>query len=177
MAKGVISRVSAAVHSTLPWYALKVRTGSESLAVKGLSHRGYVPFAPTFQERRRYSDRIKLSTKAVFPGYVFCRFDTANKIPVLSSPAVENVVSFGGVYARVSDDEIERIRKAVLAGAVPTPYITIGQQVEVRRGTLTGVRGIVLRRSGRDTLVISMDLLRRSVALEIDADCLAPLTN
>ena len=167
--------MEVAVQNTFPWYALKVRTGSEPVAVRALSFRGYQPFAPMVQERRRYSDRIKHAEKAVFPGYVFCRFDTRNKKPILSSLAVENIVAFGGVYARIPDEEIAGIQKAVLAGAVPAPYVSIGKQVKVVRGPLTGVRGVVVRQSGRDTFVVSVELLQRSVGLEIETDSLAPV--
>src|SRR5438552_1126126 len=82
--------------SMLPWYALKVRTRSEPLAAAALRNRGYQTFSPTFRERRRCGNAMKLIEKAVFPGYIFCKFDTRWKVPILSSPAVEYIVSSGG---------------------------------------------------------------------------------
>src|SRR4051812_20393798 len=76
------------------WYALKVRTGGEPSAAAALTMQGLELYSPMRQERRRYSDRIKVVKAAMFPGYIFCRFNIANKLPVISSPGVEYIVGF-----------------------------------------------------------------------------------
>lgn len=157
-----------------PWFALKVRTGSERVAVTALRNKGYAPFSPTRQERRRYSDRVKTVETPVFPGYVFCRFDPSNKVPVLRNPAVEYVLDFGSGPVCIPDEQIEAIRLVLSFGAVPCEYLRVGQRVRVRYGVLEGTQGILTRASNRDRLVISVDMIQRSVALHIDADLVEP---
>jgi transcriptional antiterminator RfaH len=154
----------------LPWYALKVRTRSEPMAVTALSNRGYFPFAPSIPERRRYSDRMAVVPAPIFPGYVFCRFDVSGKVTVLSCPAVEYIVSFAGAPAIVPDEEIEAVRRAVEAGGRPRSYLAIGQRIRIEFGPLTGLEGILDRTAKGNRLVVSVHLLQRSVSVEIDED-------
>jgi transcription antitermination factor NusG len=157
-----------------PWYALKVRTRSEPVASVGLRNRGYDPFCPTYAERRRYCDRMKIVDKPVFPGYLFCRFDTSKKLPVISSHAVEYIVGVNGVPAPIPEEQIAHIRRAVEAGAIPAPYLEVGERVRVQLGALAGVEGVLVRDASRGRLVVSVDLLQRSVAVEIDEDQVQP---
>lgn len=150
------------------WYALKVRTRSEPLAVSALRNRGYDPFCPTYPERRRYSDRMKTIDNVAFPGYLFCRFDPRNRISVISSQAIEYIVGSGGMPVPIPDREISDIRCALAAGARPAPYSRTGQRVRVEYGVLAGVEGVLARVANTGRLIISVDLLQRSVALHID---------
>jgi transcription antitermination factor NusG len=106
----------------------------------------------------------------VFPGYVFCRLDVQKKVPVLSSPAVEYIVSFAGHAVAVPDEEIEAVRRAVEAGARPRSYLNVGQRVCIEYGSLAGLEGILLRNKRECRLVVSVHLLQRSVSVEIDED-------
>jgi transcription antitermination factor NusG len=156
--------------SKLPWYAVKVRTRSEPIAVAALLNRGYDPFAPTIAERRPYSDRMAVVQVPVFPGYVFCRLDTQDKVPVISSPAVEYIVSFAGQPATVPDEEIEAVRRAVEAGGCPRTYLSIGQRIRIEYGSLAGLEGVLERNGKENRIVVSVHLLQRSVSVEIDED-------
>jgi len=156
--------------SKLPWYAVKVRTRSEPIAVAALQNRGYDPFAPTIAERRRYCDRMAVVQAPVFPGYVFCRLDAQNKVPVISSPAVEYIVSFAGQPATVPDEEIEAVRRAVEAGGLPRSYLSIGQRIRIEYGSLAGLEGVLERNGKENRIVVSVHLLQRSVSVEIDED-------
>ena len=158
-----------------PWFAVKVHTRSEPTAVAALRNRGYEPFAPMVRERRRYSDRMTFVETPVFPGYVFCRFDPHQKVPILTCPAVEYIVSFAGVLTIVPDEEIDAVRRALVAGARPQPYLAIGQKVRVEYGALAGVEGILERHGKEHRLVVSVHLLQRSVSLEIDEDQVSAL--
>jgi transcription antitermination factor NusG len=149
------------------WYALKVRTRSEPVALIALRVRGYDPFCPMYKEKRRYCDRMKVIEVPVFPGYVFCRLDTQKKAPVLSSPAVEYIVSFGGSPAIVPDEEIEAVGRVVAEGAKPGPYPTVGQRVRVAWGPLVGVEGVLARAGDARHLLVSVHLLKSSVRIEI----------
>jgi transcription antitermination factor NusG len=152
----------------LPWYALKVRTRSEPIAVAALQNRGYAPFAPTVAERRRYSDRVAVVQAPVFPGYVFCRLDVQQKVPVLSSPAVEYIVGFAGRHVVVPEEEIEGVRRAVEAGAHTRHYLNAGQRIRIEHGALAGLEGILERVGKEHRIVVSIQLLQRSVSVEID---------
>jgi transcription antitermination factor NusG len=160
----------AACPGDQPWYALKVRARSEPVAVAVLRNRGYDPFAPTISERRRYCDRMTVIQTPVFPGYVFCRLNPNRKVPVLSTPAVEYIVSFDGVPAIVPEEEIEAVRRAIEAGAVPRSYLAVGQRIRIEYGSLAGLEGILERTGKENRLVVSVHLLQRSVSVEIDDD-------
>ena len=156
------------VQNPCNWHAIKVHTRSEPVAAIALRNKGYEPFAPTIEERRRYSDRMATVQIPIFPGYVFCRFDARRKLPIISCPAVEYIVNFGGVPAIVPEHEIEGVRRLVERGARPETYLSIGQRVRVEYGALAGVEGILERRGKEHRLVVSVHLLQRSVSLEID---------
>ncbi|MFL6353206.1 MAG: transcription termination/antitermination protein NusG [Bryobacteraceae bacterium] len=157
------------------WYALKVRTRSEFLAVQALRNKGYELFCPTYPERRRYSDRMKVIENVVFPGYLFCRFDPRNKIPIISSRAIEYIVGTRGTPEAIPDQQIASIRRALAAGARPAPYFRVGQRVRVEYGALAGVEGVLARDASTGRLIISIDLLERSVALHIDEHQVRPV--
>ncbi len=157
------------------WYALKVHTRSEDIAALALSNAGYEMFAPVYRERRKYSDRMKSVETAAFPGYIFCRFDAQNKVPVLRSQAVDYIVGIAGVPTPIPDSEIEAIRLALATGAQPAPYLAVGQRVRIEYGALTGVEGILTRNNGEDRITLSVNLLQRSVSMAIDADQVRPI--
>jgi transcription antitermination factor NusG len=165
-----LSSSIAACPQSFPWYAVKVRTRSEPVAIVALRSRGYQPFAPTIGERRRYCDRMTVVQTPVFPGYLFCRLDARRKAPVLSCPAVEYIVSFDGAPAIVPDEEIETVRRALEAGARPRPYLAVGQRIRIEFGPLAGLEGILERVGKEHRLVASVHLLQRSVSVQIAGD-------
>jgi transcription termination/antitermination protein NusG len=159
--------ITESEESLFPWYALKVRTGSEPVAAAGLANRGYEAFLPVYTERRRYSDRLKTVERPAFPGYLFCRFDPHAKASVLSCPAVAYAVGFSGKVAPVPDDEIAGIRKALGAGGLPAPYLQAGRRVRIERGALAGVEGVLTRVGREDRITICIHLLQRAVAVQV----------
>jgi transcription termination/antitermination protein NusG len=157
------------------WYALKVRSRAEATASAALRSRGYDPYYPTRAQQRRYSDRVKRVEEAILPGYLFCKFDPQKKVGILSSAAVEYIVGVGGVPAPIPDQEIANVRRAVEAGGIASPYIRKGEQVLVTSGVLAGVQGILARDDGGDRLVVSIELLNRSVSVEINRQDVRPV--
>jgi transcription antitermination factor NusG len=153
---------------SLPWYAIKVRTRSEPVAVTALRNKGYQALSPSVAERRRYSDRMAVVHTPAFPGYIFCRLDAREKVPVLSCPAVDYIVGFGGALTTVPDDEIDGVCRLLDAGASPRPYLAVGQKIRVEYGSLAGLEGILERFGKQNRLVVSLQLLQRSVSLDID---------
>ena len=113
----------------------------------------------------------------LFPGYVFCQFDAQDRLPVLVTPGVISVVGRGRVPVPVEDAEIAAIQTVVTSGyhAEPWPYLEIGQRVRIEADSLQGLEGILVNFKGNDRIVLSVSLLRRSVALEIDRSAVRPL--
>jgi transcription antitermination factor NusG len=152
------------------WYALQLRTRWESSTATLLAGKGYQTFLPTYRILKRVRGKSSEANSPLFPGYVFCRFDAHRRLPVLLTPGVIGVVGRGRIPIPVEDSEIEAIQRVVSAGfqAEPWPYLEVGQLVRIDDGALRGVQGILIGFKGARRIVVSVSLLRRSVALEID---------
>jgi len=160
-----------------PWFALRLRSNYERIAASHLRERGYVEFAPSYKVERRWSDRKKLLDQFLFPGYLFCRFDPNDRLPVLTVPGVVDVVGFGKMPEHIPDGEIERVRRMVDSGlfVTPHPYVQVGQAVLIERGPLSGIEGILEEVKGKTRLIVSVNLLRRSVSAEVDRHWIRPI--
>jgi transcription antitermination factor NusG len=159
-----------------PWYAVRVKPNFEKTAAASLAARGFGQFVPTYTEKRRWSDRMKISEFPLFPGYLFCRMDPGCRTPVLATPGVIGIVSCGAQLLPVSEEEVEAVRRA--AGLVPLvrwPFLASGDRVRVVRGSLAGLEGFVVDHRGECRLVLQISLLQRSVSLEIDRDAIEPV--
>ena len=161
-----------AVPAQYPWFALQVRTRHESGVADYLRGKGYEYFLPTYKARRRWSDRIKEISSPLFPGYLFCRFNPQARLPILKTPGVTQIVGYNHVPSPVDDQEIEAIRTLVGSGLpnYPYPFLEVGNRVRIQSGALRGLEGILLEVKGKRKLVLSIALLRRSVAVEIDSE-------
>lgn len=162
---------------THPWFAVRVRSNYEKIAELHLSDRGYERFAPSYKVERQWSDRKKEIDRFLFPGYVFCRLDHHDRLPVLTVPGVVGLVGFGKIPAPIPDEEIERIQRMVQSGLLvkPWPFLEVGQTVLIERGPLAGMEGILAEEKGQCRLVVSVHLLRRSVAAEVDRTWVRPV--
>ncbi len=161
-----------------PWYAIRVRSRYENIVTAILEGKGYESFLPLYQSRRAWSDRIKELQLPLFPGYVFCRFDVQRRLPILTTPGVVGVVGVGKRPVPIDEAEIGAIRAAVQSGLQtrPWPFLQIGQEVSVKDGPLSGLKGILLNFKGQHRLVLSVTLLQRSVAIEVDGAWVDPIT-
>jgi transcriptional antiterminator NusG len=159
------------------WFAVRVRSNQERTAIAHLHERGYEQFAPSYKSERRWSDRKKEIEQYLFPGYIFCRFDPGDRLSVLTAPGVVDLVGFGRIPEPIPDQEIERVRRMVESGLLVTPYpfLNVGQAVLIERGPLTGLEGILVEMKGRLRLVVSINLLQRSVSAEVDRHSVRPL--
>jgi transcription antitermination factor NusG len=164
-------------HSGLSWFALQTRSRWEAATAGLLRAKGLETLLPTFTSKRKWSDRLKTVESPLFPGYVFCRFDVHNRLPVLITPGVIAVVGRGKTPIPVDDREILSIQGAIGSGIgmEPWPYVEIGERVRIQDDVLDGMEGILASFKGSDRVVISVTLLRRSVALEIDRSRITPL--
>jgi transcription antitermination factor NusG len=163
------------------WFALRVRPKHEKTVATNLSRLGFDEYVPLQRVRRLWSDRIKLLDAPLFPGYIFCRFGYADRLRVLNSPGVESIVGFGKTEVPVDDSEIDAVRTLVATGKPLShlPFLRIGQSVLIERGPLAGIRGVVLRDERAWRVVVSVEALDRSIAVEVDREILQtwPSTN
>lgn len=159
------------------WFALQIRSRWEGTTAGLLRGKGLETLLPTYTTKRKWSDRFKVVEAPLFPGYVFCRFEVHNRLPVLITPGVISVVGRGKTPIAVDDKEILSIQAAIGSGIhlEPWPYLEIGERVRVKDDVLDGMEGILTNFKGSDRVVISVTLLRRSVALEIDRSRISPL--
>jgi transcription antitermination factor NusG len=157
--------------SALPWFALQVRARQEASVADQLAGQGYERFLPFYKLRKRWSDRIKEFDAPLFPGYLFCRFNPHNRLPILKTPGVIQIVSFNNIPAAVDDTEILSIQRLAASGMEhqPCAFLTIGDRVRINAGPLLGLEGILSSVKGNHRLVLSVSLLQRSVAVEIDS--------
>ena len=151
------------------WFAVQVVPQHEHRVSTYLRDKGHEEFLPTVRTRRQWSDRSRLRERPLFPGYVFCRVQRSSFGSVLSTPGVYRIVSFGGHAYPISDEEMLSLRRVADSGRdiSSVPYFSLGQKVCVAHGPLSGLDGIVVRIKNRHRLVISIDLLMRSVAVDI----------
>lgn len=161
----------------IQWYALHVHTRKEAYIASQLSSQGIECFLPTYKSSRKWSDRVKEVELPLFPSYLFSRFDFQNRRPVVLTPGVLQIVGNGRGAIPVPASEISAIQTAVSSGLPhqPWPYIEVGEEVRVRCGTLAGLQGILVNFKGNHRVVLSVTLLQRSVALEVDLAWLMPV--
>jgi len=153
-----------------PWFAIQVRTGTEKTSSAVLKYKGYECFLPLGRSRRRWSDRIKQLDLPLFPGYLFCRFDPDRRLPVLTVPGVLQIVGIGKTPLPVAEDEIAALQRIGMNGlpVQPWPFLQVGQMARIEYGPLRGLTGIVIQIKSEIKLILSVCLLQRSVAVEVD---------
>ncbi len=159
------------------WYALQLRTRWESSTAALLSSKGYETFLPTYKTVKRGRGRSKEVQAPLFPGYLFCRFNVFDRLPVLITPGVITVVGSGRIPIPIENSELEAVQKMVFTGlrVEPWPYLELGQLVRIEDGALSGIEGVLTSFKGTRRIVVSISLLRRSVALEIDRSVVSPV--
>jgi transcription antitermination factor NusG len=159
------------------WYALHVKPRFEKYVTSLLTKKGYETLMPIYVLRRKWSDRVKTLSLPLFPGYTFCRFNIDARLPILVTPGVMAILGTGRVPTPVDDSQIEAIRRMVDSEVrtEPCEYLTAGRAVRVESGPLQGLEGIIVRIRDTDRLIVSVDLLMRSVAVDIDRISVMPL--
>jgi transcription antitermination factor NusG len=156
----------------LPWFGIRTRSNQEKIVATALGAKGFQEYLPVYSCRRRRSDRVVTTERPLFPGYVFCRFDARQRVPIMATPGVVSIIGFGLDPAPIEDREIEAVR-AILRSGLATeacPFLREGQRVRIRHGSLQGLEGILVKKKSDWRLVVSVMLLQRSVSVEIDGD-------
>jgi transcription antitermination factor NusG len=154
-----------------PWFALQVRARYEQGVADHLDGKGYELFLPLYKCRKRWSDRVKEVEAPLFPGYLFCRLNPQDRLPILKTPGVIQVVGSNRTPTAVDEHEIQAIQAMVASGIPnqPWPFLATGDRVRIESGPLSGLEGILVEFKGNHRLVLSVTLLQRSVAVEIDS--------
>lgn len=153
------------------WYAAYTSANHEKRVAAQLEQRSLEHFLPLYDSVRRWKDRQVQLQLPLFPGYVFVHFALRDRLQVLQIPGVAKLVSFNGIPAALRQQEIEALRTSLAHGirAEPHPYLTLGRRVRVKAGSLAGLEGLVIRKKNRLRFILSLDLIGRSVAVEVDA--------
>lgn len=153
------------------WYAAYTCANHEKRVAKQLEERAVEHFLPLYSSVRRWKDRKVKLELPLFPGYVFVRLALRDRLRVLQTSGVARLVGFGGLPTALPDQEVEAMRNGLQRQSLlePHPHLTIGRRVRLKSGPFMGLEGILVRRKGLLRLVLSLDLIQRSVAVEVDA--------
>ena len=163
------------------WYAVHTRRQHEKVTAQILQNKGYEIFLPLYIARHKWSDRIKRITLPLFPGYVFVRESLGRWLQILTTPGVCGIVGCAGRPVAIPYPEIEAVRRIVESAlsVEPHPYLKQGDSVRIKCGPLAGLQGILIRKDKQTRLVISVEMLGRSAAVDVDVACverIAPTT-
>ena len=166
-----------ATNGSTHWFAIQVKTTHEKRVTSLLDYHGHEWFLPLYKVRRRWSDRIKQIELPLFPGYVFCRYPPHARASILKIPSVTRIVGIGYVPIPIDQQEIIAIQRVLGAGfgVFPHPFLQVGLRVRIESGALHGLEGLIADVRRRDRLILSVTLLQRSVAVEIDSACVLPI--
>jgi transcriptional antiterminator NusG len=152
------------------WFAFRVRARHDKSVALYLREKKQECFVPLVRVTRKWGKRLATAELPLFPGYVFCRSHRFGMLPILTTPGVVGVLRAGKSPVPVSGTEISAIKRAVGAciPMEPCRYIHVGQRVEIQRGPLKGVVGIIADHRKHDRLVLSVSLIHSSVLLHVD---------
>ncbi len=158
------------------WYAAHTNPRHEKTVQQLMEGYHIECFLPLYRSVRRWKDRRKELELPLFPGYIFVHIPLKDRLEALRIPGVVQFVSFQGKPARLPDSEIEGLRNGLArtSGFEPHPYLTVGRKVRVRSGPFFGMEGILIRRKEKFRVVLSIHLIQRSVAVEVDEGDVAP---
>jgi transcription antitermination factor NusG len=168
----LLSDVTSPERQTAQWYAVYTCSRHEKVVAKQLEDRQIETFLPLYRTWHRWKDRRKQVELALFPSYVFVRIPAQARLRVLQVPGVASLVSFNGRPAPLPEQEIEALRGGLehQVFAEPHPYLKVGRKVRVARGPMAGAEGILSRKKEKFRVVISIDVLMRSIAVEVDGN-------
>ncbi|MGH9534147.1 MAG: UpxY family transcription antiterminator [Terriglobales bacterium] len=159
------------------WYAACTRSRHEKMVAEQLRGRGVEHFLPLGHTVRRWRSRMAEVDLPLFPGYVFVHIPLPERLRVLTAPGVAYLVASAGRPLEVPEQQMEALRERLAAGALaePHPYLAVGSRVRVWRGPLAGLEGVLLRKHGQSRLIVSVDMIQRSIALHVEVCDVEPL--
>ncbi|MFZ0738894.1 MAG: UpxY family transcription antiterminator [Candidatus Acidiferrales bacterium] len=153
------------------WYAVYTRHQHEKTVARILTIKGFDTLLPLYQVPRRWQDRVKLLSLPLFPCYVFIKGGLERRLDIMTTPGIHALVTSAGQPAAIPPIEMEAIRRTVESGArvEPHPFLKSGEWVRVKYGPLAGVQGLLVRKKNLYRLVLSVEMLGKAVAVEVDA--------
>jgi transcription antitermination factor NusG len=153
------------------WYALYTRHQHEKMVDQILTNKGFSTFLPLYATTHNWKDRTKALSLPLFPCYVFLKGGIERRLQILTTPGIYGLVSSAGQPAAIPAIEIEAIRRVVESGArvEAHPYLKCGNWVRIKCGPLTGIEGILVRKKNISRLVLSVEILGTSAAIEVAA--------
>ena len=153
------------------WYAVYTKANHEKQVAQQLQQRSIEHFLPLYESVRRWKDRRVRLQMPLFPGYVFTRLVLRDRLRVLQIPSVVRFVSFNSLPTALPDEEMEILRSGLSQHlrAEPHPFLMLGRRVRIKSGPLQGLEGILLRRKSNLRVVISVGLIHRSIAVDVDS--------
>jgi len=154
-----------------PWYAIYTRHQHEKMVAQNLASKGFVTFLPLCKIDHNWKDRTKALSLPLFPCYVFLQGGLERRLQIVTTPGIHGLVSCGGQPAAIPVVEMEAIRRVVESGArvEAHPFLKLGDRVRIKCGSLEGIEGILVRKKNISRLVISVEILGKAAATEIDA--------
>lgn len=158
------------------WYATYTRSRHEKRVAEQLEQKRVDYFLPSYQAVRQWKNGKARVEFPLFPGYIFVRIPLKERLQVLEVPGVVRLVGFNGLPAPLPQADIEIMRDALRKGieAAPHPYLTVGARVRIKHGPLQGLQGILLRKKGNPRVVVSVELIMRSIAIDVDITDIEP---
>jgi transcription antitermination factor NusG len=153
------------------WYVLYTRHQHEKTVAQILTSKGFEILLPLYSTARQWKDRTKLLSLPLFPCYVFLRGGLKRRLEIMTTPGIHALVSTAGQPAAIPPAEIEAIRRVVEGGVrvEPHPFLKCGDRIRVKCGLLKGIEGILVRKKNLCRLVLSVEMLGKAAAVEVDA--------
>jgi transcription termination/antitermination protein NusG len=162
---------------TAPWFAVRVRPNYEKPVAAALRGKGFEEFLPLVRSKRQWSDRVKIMDLPLFPGYLFCRLNLEERLPLLTTPGFLYLVGVGKNPEPVDESEIAGIQAVLRSGLTVTPWpnLVVGQKVQLKHGPLRGLEGVLTKIANRHRIYVSVTLLKRSISVEVDPEWVQPV--
>jgi transcription antitermination factor NusG len=172
-----IERKSLLPDSSRRWYAAYTKPSHEKSVAEHLEIRKIELFLPLYFSSRHWNNGCKVTLeRPLFPGYVFVRIRANERVGVLELSGVVSIVGTAREPTPLADEEIARLRSGLhLVHAEPHPALTVGETVRICRGPLQGMTGVVTRQKNSFRVVVTVDLIMKSVAVEVSADNVEPI--
>ncbi|MGH9432793.1 MAG: transcription termination/antitermination protein NusG [Terriglobia bacterium] len=155
----------------IPWHALYTRHQHEKLVEQILIEKGFETFLPLYNVSRRWKDRVQRLALPLFPSYVFIHGGLDRRLDIVTTTGFHSIVSNGERPGTITQQEIDAIRQLIETKlrVEPHPFLKVGDRVRVKSGPLAGFEGVLVRKKNQCRLVLSVELLQKSVATEVDA--------
>ena len=165
------------LHSEMLWYAGYTASRHEKRVAEHFAQRGVEHFLPLYETIHRWNNGRHRVQLPLFPSYIFVRIALRDRLRVIEVPGFVRLVGFNSLPYPLPEADINRMKEALNRGVLAEPYryLTAGTRVEIRNGPMQGMTGILLRRQYKCRVVISVDLIMRSMAVQVEADDVVPV--